>query len=154
LFSFTNKELFEIISKQDEWGDLDYQLAQKILRDRGEEISLDEIQALKSRRIKVLSKPEQSQTQLVLIGYAINSISCLSLFLNLKFRFIWIMGAAILGAIISQTKKTLPTGELVFSFNEQDRKHGKIITTLSIFFFFVIIFLLYLNKIQLTKNPF
>jgi hypothetical protein len=154
LFSFTNKELFEIISKQDEWGDLDYQLAQKILSDRGDAVSQDEVQALKSKRIKVLSKPEQPQTQLVLIGYAINSISCLSLFLNLKFRFIWIMGAGILGAIISQTKRTLPTGELAFTFNEKDRKHGKIITLLSIFFFFVILILLYLNRIQLTQNPF
>ncbi len=154
LFSFTNKELFEIISKPDEWGDLDYQLAQKILKDRGEEITQDEIQNLKNKRINVLSKPEKSQIELVLIGYAVNLIGCFSLFLHLRFRFIWIMVAAILGAIISQTKRTLPTGEVVFSFNEKDRKHGKIIMMLSIFFFLVILILLYLNRIQLTQNPY
>lgn len=35
LFEFTDDELFEIISKPDEWGPFDYQLSKKILSDRG-----------------------------------------------------------------------------------------------------------------------
>jgi hypothetical protein len=152
LFSFTNVELFEIMSKPDEWGDLDYQLAQKILKDRGKETPAATLEALKENRLNILSKPEQSQIGLVFGGYAINFIGCISLYLNLRFRFIWIPIAAIIGAIISQTKKTLPTGEVVFSFNEKDRKHGKVILILSIFFVLVILILLFLNRIQIITQ--
>src|SRR5690242_1609431 len=35
LFSFSEDELIEVISKPDEWGHFNYQLAQKILKQRG-----------------------------------------------------------------------------------------------------------------------
>jgi hypothetical protein len=35
LFEFSDAELNEILSKPDEWGDFDYQLAQQLLRERG-----------------------------------------------------------------------------------------------------------------------
>src|SRR5690242_12247312 len=35
LFDFTDEELREIIAKPDEWGEFDYQLAQKLLADKG-----------------------------------------------------------------------------------------------------------------------
>src|SRR5918993_2096184 len=54
LFSFTDDELKEILAKPDEWGSFDYQLSQKILKQRGIIISPEEKQALKSERYKAL----------------------------------------------------------------------------------------------------
>jgi hypothetical protein len=152
LFSFTNIELFEIMQKPDEWGDLDYQLAQKILKDRGHEVSQTELETLKETRINVLSKPEKSQIALVFIGYALNIFGGLFLILNLKFRFIWFPIATILGAIISQTKKTLPTGEVVYSFNARDRKHGNVIVVMGILLSSIVLTLLLLGYIKLSDK--
>ena len=38
--------LREIIAKRDEWGAFDYALAQKILRDRGQEVAPEELEKL------------------------------------------------------------------------------------------------------------
>ena len=52
LNSFTDDELFEIVSKPDEWGHFDYQLAQKLLKERGKDVSMEFIYQLKKQRIK------------------------------------------------------------------------------------------------------
>src|SRR5260221_4377450 len=39
LFEFSDEELFEIISKPDEWNEFDFELAKKILGDRGKTIN-------------------------------------------------------------------------------------------------------------------
>ena len=43
LFTFSNNELVEIIENPFEWGELDYQLAQKILKERGVNIDTEKI---------------------------------------------------------------------------------------------------------------
>src|SRR5438477_6380675 len=58
LFEFTNEELLKIIKTPDEWGHFDYRLAQKILKERGQEIQPKEIETLKSERFKEISKSE------------------------------------------------------------------------------------------------
>ena len=58
LFSFSNEELKEIVSKPDEWGHFDYQLAQKLLKERGQEIDAATVIKLKQDRIKELAEPE------------------------------------------------------------------------------------------------
>ena len=40
LYSFTNEELHEVLKSPETWHHYDYKLARKILRDRGEEVSL------------------------------------------------------------------------------------------------------------------
>lgn len=61
LFDFNDEELFEILSKPDEWSEGDYVLAKKILTDRGREISDDTIKLLKTKRVTELAKPEEPQ---------------------------------------------------------------------------------------------
>ena len=48
LFDFSDEELFEILTKKDDWSQYDYLLAQKILRERGKEINPEIIQLLKN----------------------------------------------------------------------------------------------------------
>ncbi len=69
LFEFTDEELIEIISKPDEWGHFDYQLAQKILKDRGKEIKPEVADLLKTQRINELVKPDTTHKYWIYVGY-------------------------------------------------------------------------------------
>jgi hypothetical protein len=59
----------EIIAKPDEWGSFDYQLAQKILNDKGKELKPDTLNNLKGQRIDELSTPEKASKILIVAGY-------------------------------------------------------------------------------------
>jgi hypothetical protein len=152
LFSFSNTELIEIVRKPDEWGDLDYQLAQNILKDRGKEVSQAELKYLKENRIEALSSPPKSQIELVVLGYAIILFGGFAFLFGLKFRPFWFPLATLLGAIISHSKKTLPTGETIYSFNLNDKKHGRIIFILGLSLCITLTVLLLLSYIDLGNK--
>jgi len=121
LLEFTNEELRDLLSKSDEWSKFDYLLAQKLLKDRGEGMAEEELMSLKEERITELSKPEKSQRGWIIAGY------------------IFAFGGGILGLLIGWNlrshKKTLPNGERVYSYSEEDRKSGKSILIIAIVFF-------------------
>lgn len=103
LFSFTDTELFEILQKSDEWGHFDYVLAQKLLRDRGYDISADDLRSLKEKRVAELSRPEAAP-----VGPAV--------------------GMGLLSSYIVAThKKTLPDGQQVYSYSASNRRRAIII---------------------------
>lgn len=118
LFDFTNEELIDLISKQDEWSPFDYQLAQKILKARGQEVSTKEINKLKDQRIAELSEPEKHNPFWIVIGYIFSALGGLF--------------GIIIGWYIVFSKKTLPNGQRIYTYNESDRKHGKIILIIGI----------------------
>lgn len=118
LFEFSDEELMEIIAKPDEWGDFDYQLAQKILSDRGKGINSSTVQKLKEQRIDELSAPEKASNSLIIAGY-----------------FFALFGAVfgiVIGAHLSKSKKTLPNGKRSFVYGDEDRKNGKRILWMSL----------------------
>ena len=110
LFEFTDDELIDVILKSDEWNKLDYSLAQKILKDRGKEITDEKLEELKQQRIEELAKPEESQKIWIIAGYI---FSILGGFLGI-----------FIGRHLSSHKKTLPNGDKVFGYSKSDRKHG------------------------------
>ena len=112
LFEFSNKELLEIISKPDEWGYLDYQLAQKILGDRGQNIDAATIQKYKDDRIKELAEPGKASKSLIILGYCF-------------FIPFGSIVSILIGRHLLFDKKTLPNGQSVFSFTDKDHRHGK-----------------------------
>ena len=121
LFEFSDEELQEIIEKPDEWGDFDYQLAQKILKDRGSKISPEQIAVLQKKRNDELALPEPYHTGWIYFGY-----------------FSAIAGGLfgiIVGWHLYYSKKTLPDGRRVNSYREWERKHGKRILVLGSIFF-------------------
>ena len=118
LFEFTNLELMEIIWKPDEWGAFDYQLAQKILKDRGKEVTPQHAEQLKSQRNLELAKPETNNLLWITLGY-------ISAFFGGFFGLI-------IGWTIGYLKKTLPDGQRVYVYKESDRWHGKCIFLISI----------------------
>jgi len=113
LFDFSDEELYEILLKSDEWNEFDYALAQKILKQRGKSISKELLNSMKNERLKDLAKPEGNQKPWIIGGYV---FSFLGGFLGL-----------IIGYFLWTSKKTLPNGQKVYSYSENDRKHGKYI---------------------------
>lgn len=110
LFQFSDDELLDIITKRDEWNHFDFQLAQKILNDRGKEITPEVIELLGRQRIRELSKTEEGQENWIRAGYL--------------FAIIGGIIGIFIGFHLYTHKKTLPNGERVYGFNSQDRKNG------------------------------
>ncbi len=130
LFSFSDDELFEIITRKDDWSQYDYLLAQKILKERGKEINPEIIKLLKRNRLDQLSKPEESQKAWIFAGYL---FACLGGFLGV-----------IIGWHLLTHKKTLPNGDRVYGHTQSDRSHGNNILVLgSITLILVILFRIY-----------
>src|SRR5690349_11909236 len=94
LFAFTDQELYEILEKPDEWGYLDYQLARKILNDRGRAVDSLTLQNFKAERIKELAKPGKASNSLILLGY------CFFIFAGIP--------TILIGRYIIKDQKTLP----------------------------------------------
>ena len=123
LYQFTNDELIEIIEKPDEWSKEDYLLSQKILKSRGHEIVKEKVEEIRQNRIANLRKPEQGQ-----IGWLI-------------FGFISAIFGGLFGVFIGwfhwRFKKTDPTGQRIYAFNEKTRKRGQVIFWLGLISFII-----------------
>jgi hypothetical protein len=117
LYSFTDKELKEIVAKPDEWGSLDYLLAQKILAQRGLPVSEEEKQTLRTERSKVLQQPEKEKDLSIILYYII------SLFFPV---------GIVIGWVWTNSKKTLPDGTKVYRYNANLQRHGRIIFIFSL----------------------
>ena len=126
LFSFSNEELKEIIEKKDEWNDLDYALSINLLKNRGVEITKEEILKAKNKRVEELRKPDISSSKWIDLGYV---FAILGGFLGF-----------VIGYLLLTQKKTLPNGERIFAYSLEDRKHGKRILYVGTFFFMFYVF--------------
>ena len=123
LFSFTEKELLEILVKSDEWSKFDVVLAQKILRNRGKAVSENLIQSLRQQRLEELAQPEESGSAWVYAGYI--------------FAFMGAFLGVFIGLHLFTHKKTLPNGAVVFGHSPADRKHGIRILVISVSFIII-----------------
>lgn len=113
LFSFSDEELYDIILKQDEWNEFDYSLAKKLLSERGKPINEELIKSLKKQRLNDLAKPEENQKPWIVAGYI--------------FALLGGFFAIIIGYVLMTSKKNLPNGQRVYSYNTNDRQQGKMI---------------------------
>lgn len=110
LLGFSEDELIEVISKNDEWNKFDVSLAKKLLKEKGKEITPERIEVIRQQRILELSKPEEDQKVYIILGY-------LSAFLG------GLLGIFI-GWHLLTYKKTLPNGSRIYAYSENDRKQG------------------------------
>ena len=120
LFSFSDDELIDLIAKRDEWSQFDFLLAQKLLKERGKEISPEMIEQIKKERIIELSKPEESQTSWIISGYV--------------FALLGGLLGIFIGWYLSTHKKTLPNGNRIYVYSAIDRKHGSRILIVGVIF--------------------
>jgi hypothetical protein len=113
LYSFTDDELMEVITKADEWSPFDVVLARKILAEKGKVLTDEAITAINEKRIEALKVPDPPQTYWIVVGYV-----C---------AFIGGLLGIFIGWYLMNYKKTLPNGERVYEYSERDRRHGRII---------------------------
>ncbi len=120
LLEFNDEELFELLSKPDEWSAMDYQLAQRILKDRGKPVDDELLGELKARRKEELATPSSSPKAWIYAGY-------------LGGPFGGLVGFFV-GWHMLTFKKTLPDGTQVPGYTGHDRMHGLFILVLGILF--------------------
>jgi hypothetical protein len=130
LFEFTDEELMDVLIQSDMWSKFDYLLAQKTLKDRGQEVNEILLETIRKQRIQDLAKPEESQRAWIIAGYV--------------FSFLGGLLGLFLGWHLLTHKKTLPNGDRVYGYSVNDRKHGQRILIIGILFiiFWILIRLL------------
>lgn len=110
LFGFSDTELFDVLTKPDEWSSFDVALASHLLRQRGRDVSADTLALLRQHRVAELARPEESHKAWIALGY-----------------FSALLGGAfglLIGWQLQFHRKTLPDGRRVFAYSDGDRKHG------------------------------
>jgi len=121
LFHFTDEELKNVLIHSFEWSEHDIAISRKILENRNVSIDEKELKLQKTERLEELSQPESGQTGWITFGY------------------IMAFGGGFFGLLIGyflwKTKKNLPNGTQVYSYDETVRKHG-----LNIFLVSLIVF--------------
>ncbi|MFY8036838.1 MAG: hypothetical protein ACOVMQ_06705, partial [Cyclobacteriaceae bacterium] len=125
LYSFTDEELFDLISKQDEWSEMDFYLAKKILTERGKDVSESTIQLLKQQRLTTLSKPDETPKAWIYGGYF--------------FAFLGGFLGILIGYSFWISKKIVPNGTKVPMYSNEVRLHGFRIMIIGIIMFFLIL---------------
>jgi hypothetical protein len=123
LFSFTDDELREIVARPDEWGSFDYQLALKLLKEKGVPVSEEQKEQLKNERVKALAKQDGEPVSNI-VGYYVLCV----LFFPIGFLIGWIW---------AYSKKTLPNGAIIHTYNNKVRQHGRIILAMACIFLFL-----------------
>jgi hypothetical protein len=130
LFDFSDDELFEILESFNEWGKTDYALAQKLLNERGKNISDEQVQELKNKKLDELRQPEKGHKGWLIFGFI----------------------SAILGGLFGifigyhhfKFKKSIPNGEKVYAYDIETRKTGLRIFYIGVIalFFWLIVWML------------
>ena len=72
VFQFSNEELIDILTRSDEWSPFNYLLAQKILKDRGQEVNEQLLETLKEKRNKELAQPDENKNSGIITGYVLS----------------------------------------------------------------------------------
>jgi hypothetical protein len=111
LYDFTEKELFEVIEKPDEWNPLDVQLARQLLVKKG--VSLDE-EAIYESRQKRLTRMARSED--ISIGWRIVGW-LLALVLSVV--------GLLYGLVVMNLRKTLPDGGRYYVYTPGSRRFGR-----------------------------
>ncbi len=125
LFDFSNEELYEILLKQDEWSPFDRKLAQKILKERGQEVDDDLMKSLLKQRINELEKPQEGNKGYIVAGYIMAIIGGFS-------GLLLVAISVMIGLYLWRFKRTLPDGRKVYLHDKKARTNGMYILILSL----------------------
>lgn len=138
LYEMTDNELRDIISKPDEWGPENYNIALFLLRNRGLTISDETLNKLQDERLNTLSEKKHMSTYVLVIGYMTALMPVVANFLSdhekdgkILWYFPGLMGLVI-SWVITQTKMTLPNGKRVPAYPHSVLTHGLVIFALNV----------------------
>ncbi len=126
LFEFTDEELKDILAHPYEWGAFDFQLARKLLKEKGIEYSDDYINQRKLEKITDLSQVKKVPTYKIVTGYI------LSILLPPV--------GLITGLLIINNRNLLPNGQKFYIHPPSDRNHGQIMIAISIIWAAIVVF--------------
>jgi len=139
LFSLSNEELMDVIAKPDEWGAYNYNLAHLILNQRSVSIDEQHVGTLQKEHIDVLSQQRTVDITWLFLGYFFSGIGIIAglvdpSLLLLVYGISMLPGilGIIMGAVVLLTKKTLPDGRSIMSYNAKTRRHGTIMVVIGI----------------------
>ena len=110
LYSFSDKELLDILYRPEEWGDVDALLARKLLKSRNVPLDDAHIEQVKEERDLAIVNEKSDPTWWIVFGYILAAAGGLL--------------GLVLGANLYYTKRDLPDGERVYRYEEKARKHG------------------------------
>ena len=133
LLDFSDEELLNVIRKYDEWSVDDVVLAQKILKDRGKEISVEKVKELKDERLAQQRKPQSVDGFWLMFSYVLAVLTG------------WI--GIVVGLYFKTFKKTLANGERVFVYDEKSRRKGQILFVLSSVWLLLLLLMALTSKI-------
>jgi hypothetical protein len=132
LFALTNEELMDVIAKPDHWGAYNYNLAKLILEERNMHIDNRKVDEIQLEYKKEMYEPRSLNTTWLLLGYGFSILSLIAVLTNNIRALLFVYGfdllpgvlGIILGLYVINTKRTLPDGSQMLSFNDAARKHG------------------------------
>jgi hypothetical protein len=142
LFSLSDEELMDVITKPDEWGAYNYNLARLILKERGINVNEQHVDTLKNEHINKLSQQRSLDPFWLFLGYFFSIISIIAVLVNPALLVAiysisllpGILGI-IMGAIVIRTKRTLPDGSRIKSYDAKTRRHGLFMIVIGVFAF-------------------
>lgn len=118
LFEFQDDELMNVLEEGEAWSALDSLLAQRILKERGIEVTLEELFRRNAARHEVMNAPEQAGRTLIAAGYAFSLLGA-------------VLGLAI-GLYLRHSTKTLTNGERAPHYRASDQIHAKRMVALAL----------------------
>ncbi|MCW3122828.1 MAG: hypothetical protein JWQ38_2320 [Flavipsychrobacter sp.] len=158
LLSLSNDELTDILAKPDEWGEYNYNLALALLKERGVTIDAQKTETLKQQHITESAKQRSLSAFWIIFGYSVSLISIAACITNNKvvlmllYDFDLLPGVLgiILGLVVYLTRRTLPNGTQIYSYDNKARKQGLYILLVGILSFALIVvkFVLYVTGRQ------
>jgi len=126
LFDFSDAKLFEVIGKKDEWSEFDFVLAQKILKERGKNVSPELVMSLQNRRLEELSRKEPFPHGWIKSGYSM--------------AFMGGFGGIIIGIHLYSSSKILPNGKKIYIYENDARIHGLAIILIGVIILIIVIY--------------
>jgi hypothetical protein len=149
LLSMSNKELMDVVSKPDQWGAYNYNLAKALLLKRDAPADAQAVETARATYIEELAKPRELNNTWYLLGYGFSALSIVAtmagngramLMIYALQLFPGVLGLA-LGIVILTTRKTLPDGTHMLSYSKKARMHGALMLALAIIAYCLIPFM-------------
>ncbi len=125
LNQLNDEELMNIFNYPDEWTVEDSIIAQRLLEQRGKEVSREEIRLLQKKRLEEIRKGK-SVHPFVMILYFLGVI------LGLYAHFIFIIAGLSMAYYYTSSKSVDPNGVKYYTFDTQTRQYGQYLMYASI----------------------
>lgn len=118
LAGFSDEELFEVLHKFDEWNQIDYVLAARLLTERGHALDDNQLKEWRAQRMQMLEQPEKASSGYLMAAYAMS--------------FLGGVFGLLMGLQLRTHVKRLPDGRKVHGYTESDRQHGLVQIAISL----------------------